>query len=225
MPAIAHSIPDRIRQRPAQPGQKRHPDGPGRARNGARHLVRDRLPQRRKAERPALALTAADHQRLAQSVADRAKALEVGLPRVVETIGLDRRRRRHQECPQPDALARVQDRHGLARADADPGRRVLRPKVIDPQLGKENTLTARALFDQQDRRLEVVGGAPFQHRRRNQMRARRGDGEAQDQSGQADQCRHPLLPRIARKPPPEPEQCRRDQAQRGETPPQRRLPR
>ena len=145
--------------------EKRDPDRARRPRDRHGDLVGDRLAQRRQAERPAPALGVGENLRVAQGVADGAQAFEIGLAGEVEAVRLDRRRRRHEQCPQADAIARLQRWLGAARADPDPGRRRVRLKPFDHRsvgfaLLNALTITSYTLVDGFGAR---ASGAPLQY--------------------------------------------------------------
>jgi hypothetical protein len=129
---------------------------------------------------------------LAERVAHGAELHEIGLTGEVEAARLDRRRRRHEECPQPDTIARLERRRPAPRADANRrgGGRRIEPR--DRRGAQQQTLAAHPLLDQQDlRRLDLVGAALAEHGSRDQMGAQIRHRKAEQDRAEADRqdCR------------------------------------
>ena len=163
--------------------------------------------------------------RRGETVAHRAEALEPGLACVVEPAWLDRRRRRHEQRAQPDAIARLEGRLCAACADPDAGGSRVRLDSLDAQLAEQQALAADPIFHEQDRGLEVVRGAPIQHRRVDQVRAQGRDREAEQNDDEAEQAWRAALECVGGQSPPRPGQQQCGQQQSSRTQPKRRLER
>ena len=127
-------VPDLVRKRAAQAGQERDPDRARRPRDGHRDLVArcsGAGPRGRATSRAARRGTSSCGA--AESIADRAESLEIGLAGEVEPARLDRRRRRHEQRAHSDAIARLERRLRAARAHADLGRSGVALQPLDAQ--------------------------------------------------------------------------------------------
>ena len=112
-----------------------------------------------------------------------------------------------------------------ACADPDAGGSGVRLEPLDAQLAEQQALAADPIFHEQDRGLEVVRGAPIQHRRVDQVRAQGRDREAEQNDDEAEQAWRAALECVGGQSPPRPGQQQCGQQQAGRTEPERRLER
>jgi hypothetical protein len=125
----------------------------------------------------------------AERIADGAEAHEVGVTGEVETVGLARRRGRHQQRPQTHPVAWLQRRLRFAQADPDLGRGRGRIELLDRQLAEGQPLAAHPILDQEHPAFQHMGAAALQHRRCDQRGAERGRAQADGDRCQSDQRR------------------------------------